>query len=245
MTVCRQCGDTFDEVVLHWKLSTKCEHPPFTQRQKELLKGLTMGDGGICVPSRDSGDARMVIKSTNETWLQWLRSQFQSLAANVTLAKEGEAIGKRVREYEQFDDSGGAWEYSDIYRLDIRSHPFLTQMRERWYTDGEINYPDDLVLTPLSAKMWYCSDGGLSWSDRQCAHAAFGTHNEAHRPAFLRELFREHGFDPSWSEPLIRFGVEDTAELLAWMGPAPAGFEYKWEFGSRDRYDEMKQEITG
>jgi hypothetical protein len=244
MAVCNQCGDEFEEVVLHWKLSSECEHPAFTQRQKELLKGLVMGDGSISEAGWDGGDARMQISSTNEIWLRWLRAQFGGFASDVTLEQTGEALGERARQHEAFDDSGGAWEYSDIYAFDVRSHPFLTQMRDRWYPDGDIRYPDDLTLTPVAVKAWYGSDGGLSWSDRQYAHAAFGTHNEAHRPEFLCDLFRAHGFDPSWSEPLIRFGVEDTNELLAWMGAAPAGFEYKWECGSRDRYDKLKQEIT-
>ena len=243
MTVCQQCGESFDQVVLHWRLSSSCDHPEFDQLQKEILKGLAMGDGSIAESSH-RGDARMSISSTNETWLRWLRAQFGPLATDVWLSQDGDEIGANARQHPEFDSSGGDWEYNDVYRVDIRSHPFLTQMRERWYPNGEIQYPADLHLTPAAAKAWYCSDGGLSWSDREHAHAAFGTHNEADRPTFLLELFREHGFDPSWSEPLIRFTTAETRQLLDWMGAAPAGHEYKWAATSRDRYDELKGVIT-
>jgi len=243
MSVCPECGKTFDEVVLHWTMSSTCDHPPFDQRQKELLKGLVMGDGSMRYRSKGR-NARMRVSSTNETWLRWLRSQFGAFGAEVVLAESGDEVGARARNHPKFDDSGGEWEYSDIYSFDVRAHPYLTRMRERWYSDGQIRYPDDLTLTPVAAKAWYCSDGGLSWSDREHAHAAFGTHNEADRPQYLCNLFREHGFDPAWSEPLIRFTTAETVKLLDWMGVAPAGFEYKWENNSRDRYDKIKAMLT-
>lgn len=240
---CPQCECEFKQLANHWVQSSSCDHPPFTQRQRELLKGLVMGDGCVSPSSWDGGDARMNVMSTNERWLRWLRAQFGVFATDVHVAQSGERIGERAREHSEFDNSGGAWEYSNIYRVDIRSHPHLTMMRERWYSDGDVQYPDDLMLTPVAAKAWYCSDGGLSWSDDTHAFAAFGTHNESHRPEYLCDLFQEHGFLPNWSEPLLRFSLADTAAILEWMGDAPAGFEYKWANESRERYSRLKAAI--
>jgi hypothetical protein len=241
MKTCNQCEDEFIELVQHWRQSSECERPPFDQRQRELLKGLTMGDGSIS-SSACNGEASMSVYSTNECWLRWLRAQFGRLATTVRLSQNGETVGENARENPGFDSSGGEWVYSNMYHVGIRSHPHLTQMRERWYPDGSIHYPEGLTLTPVAAAAWYCSDGGLSWTGNGQAYAAFGTHNEADRSEFLCELFREHGFDPNWSRPLLRFGSDETAELLSWMSPAPAGFEYKWAHESRDQYDKLKAE---
>ncbi|MFC6975834.1 hypothetical protein ACFQL1_15980 [Halomicroarcula sp. GCM10025709] len=242
--VCPHCGGVFEQLANHWAQSATCVHPTLTQEQRELLKGLVMGDGSISNPKRGSGDSRMRVTSTNERWLRWLRAQFGPLATEPTLDQTGEELGRKARSNPSFDDSGGDWEYSDIYRMSVRSHPYLTMMRKRWYPDGEIRYPDDLHLTPLAAKAWYCSDGGISWTD-SAVFAAFGTHNEADRPGFLCDLFREHGFTARYSEPLVRVSSTQTEDLLEWMGTAPAGFAYKWESQSRQRYDRLKMEVTG
>ena len=242
--VCPQCGRPFKELTRHWGGPKECTHPPFSERQREIVKGLTMGDGSISKP-RGNGDASMKVLSTNERYLRWLRAQFGVFASEVRLSKTGEELGENARQYESFDDSGGDWEYQDIYCLRIRSHPTLTEMRARWYPDDTIRYPDDLRLTPTAAKLWYVSDGGLSWSSPDHAHAAFGTHNEGERSGFLCRLFEDHGFSPSWSEPLVRFSIYETPELLGWMGAAPVGFAYKWECGSRALYDRLKAEVCG
>jgi len=239
MTACPNCGDEYQILPHHWRQASDCDWPPFSQRQRELLKGLVMGDGSVTIPGQ--GQSRMTITSTNERWLRWLRAQFGIFAGEVTIAQTGDEVAANAQDHPSFDDSGGAWEYNDIYRIDIRAHPYLTGMRERWYPDGTIHYPESLVLTPISAKAWYCSDGGLSWCGPDRALAAFGTHNEADRPEYLHNLFERHGFSPNWSEPLIRFSTKETSELLDWMGTAPAGFEYKWEYRSREQYDRLKR----
>ncbi|UIP01214.1 hypothetical protein Hbl1158_02820 [Halobaculum sp. CBA1158] len=204
-----------------------------------------MGDGCVQKARRDGGHASMTVSSTNERWLRWLFSRFgERLAVEPVLKSTGAELQENAAKYPKFDNSGGEWEYSDIYMLRIRAHPALTQIREEWYPDDTIRYPSTLDLNPTITKAWYCSDGGLSWSDREHAFAAFGTHNEADRAEFLCRLFRIHGFDPNWSEPLVRFDLDGTKQLLSWMGPAPPGFEYKWEHRSREQYDELKQEVT-
>ena len=238
-SVCYCCGWSYYNLNNHFKQSPICLFPEFSSRQEELLKGLTMGDGSI-TRSREGGNFRMAISSVNEVWLRWIYAQFgDRLATEPQLSQDGEAAGEQARQYESFDDSGGEWEYSDVYEMAIRSHPHLTEMRETWYPDDEICFPDDLSLTPALAKTWYCSDGGLSWSDGT-PHVNVGTWNESYRPEFLLDLFREHGFEPTYSEPLIRLFGDGRDRFLDWIAPAPAGFKYKWETESRERYDALK-----
>jgi len=238
-SVCPGCGRTFDMIGSHWAQATDCFRPAYTDRQREVLKGLVMGDGSL----NRSGDSEfsMVVMSTQARFLQHLDALFGPLSAGVRMHQDGETIAAGARK-SGFDTSEGSWEYKDVYAVRIRGHPTLTEMRNRWYPDGQIRYPSDLVLTPTAAKMWYCSDGGLSWARRP--YVAFGTHNEAGRPEFLKALFEEHGFDPVWSDPLLRFTNDDTGDVLDWMGDPIPGFEYKWVYQSRGRYDAVKTEVV-
>lgn len=240
---CPGCGDGYLQLGNHWNQSSICSHPPFSQEQKELLKGLTMGDGSINVSNWDGGDSSMKVSSINRRWLEWLDAKFGAFSAGIRLEETGEDIGRRARQYSTFDDSGGEWEYNDIYSLSLRTHPFLTAMRKRWYPGDSIRYPEDLHLTPTSATAWYCSDGGLSWTNNG-VFVVFGTHNEANRPEFLCRLLQDHGFTTSYSEPLVRVSSTQAADVLEWMGTAPAGFEYKWACDSRERYRRLKDGVA-
>jgi hypothetical protein len=51
--------------------------------------------------------------------------------------------------------------YHDTYIIWTRTHPYFEDLRERWYPDGDKQFPDDLELTPLRAKLWYLCDGYL------------------------------------------------------------------------------------
>lgn len=238
-TQCPQCGDVFEAIGSHWSQSYDCDYPEYTDRQRELAKGLTMGDGSLSTTGK-SRKAHMVVMSVQTRFLSWIDEQFGALSAGVRLHQTGEEIQSNAADT-GFGSPNDPWEYHDVYTVHLRNHPTLAEMNGRWYPNGTICYPDSLSLTPEAARMWYCSDGGLSWSGKP--YVTIGTHNEADRPEFLCDLFRQHGFDPVWSEPLIRFTNDEAADVLEWLGDPVPGYEYKWVCESRSDYDRVKSEV--
>lgn len=216
-----------------------CTAPELTDKQRQATVGLVMGDGWL-TKSRNGIASGLKIANTNRRFLEWVGDLFGILSCGVRRSETGSEIAESMREsgfYEPADDSG----FSDVYSLAIRNHPVFAEMRAEWYGGGGLRYPDSVRLTPMSAKMWYCSDGGISWSSENYAHAVVASQNESGRGDFLSALFEEHGFSPVYSEPLIRFSTSETPDFLRWMGEPPSGFEYKWECDIRGNYDELKQ----
>lgn len=64
--------------------------------------------------------------------------------------------------------------------------------------------------------------------------------NEAPRSEQLVELFADAGFDVRYTTDKIVFKRSETPEFLDWMGDPPPGFEYKWVYDDRERYEALK-----
>jgi len=234
---CPSCGETFQQIGLHWAQSSQCSYPELTERQREYAKGLLMGDAWID-RGIDGRNATLRVSNTNTQFLEWLNDIFGPLSCGVRLKETGEKAARNA-EHTGFDTSDGDWEFQDVYNLVLRANPKFSEMRSRWYTDDGIQYPRDLQLTQPAALMWYCSDGWVQWTREKYAYASIGTHNEAENADFLVSLFEDHSVQPTFSGKVLRFGSQ-TRAFLEWLdGPVP-GFEYKWETESYSRYKELE-----
>lgn len=208
----------------HW---SHCGYPDIPDRWMEMLRGLLMGDG--CVHTHGKTPC-FIISMANESFLQWLDWNMWWIFSGVRKSETAEQSREGIIESFGPEGVSSVDEYSDMHRLQSFTHSGLETLQD-WYNDGQKRYPDDLSLSPMSAKMWYVTDGGLRKrsSDKANPNCAIACVNESHREDFLLSLFEEHGFNPSFDGASIVFSVEDSRELLDWMGTPPPGFVYKWE----------------
>lgn len=231
-TECPGCGTEFRGIRHHWARGS-CDFPTFTDRQLELIKGLTMGDGCI---KESAKNCHFVVISTTLPFLEWLDNQFGLLSKGVRLHMDGESLASA--------DNREGWkdcEYKDAYVLRLRAHPTLTELREKWYPgDDGARYPDDLELTPVALKMWYVSDGGLNWNPSGNPYVTIGCRNELDRPDFIKSLFADIGFDARCSSDTIRILGLERDQFFEYIGEPIPGFEYKWSIYSKDMYDYLK-----
>lgn len=150
------------------------------------------------------------------------------------------------------------YNYRDLYRWKTITHPELNSIFEPWISNDKKKFPENTNLSPISANIWFCGDGGLQWNDNRFSCLSFITVNESGRKDFFRRIFRENGFDPHFYEQKrensfgkenehvytrISFSKEQSKELLQWMGGPPPGMEYKWETESYGRYKTLKNRV--
>ena len=186
-----------------------------------------MGDGSV---EAYDNTGRMTLEMINKDFLEWVDSKLGSLSTGVKLKFSAETKAKLAEEDPHIQTLNPE-NYSDIYKLRTRRHPYFRKLRE-WYSSGCKRFPDDLELTPLITKMWFVCDGSLTKSTHNkytaTEQAYFYTSNESDRIEDIADYFRDLGLTPFCHPECIRFRKSDTRWLLDWMGSSPDGFEYKF-----------------
>jgi uncharacterized Zn-finger protein len=234
-TRCPYCGQWYELVASHWTKSS-CQYPPFTARKQEILTGMMLGDGYM----KNTG-GRFGCKMTNKTFIEWLAKQLGWLAHDVRLKQTATESAKDLRE-RGFSGDTDATDCRDKYRFWTVTHPALQQFCDWYDDDGNIHFPTDLSLTPLSLKLWYVSDGGLDCSQKH-PRIYFGSANEQERPDAIMSMLKGCGFDVSQSGYNFRLPTAQTEDFLDYIGSPPPGFEYKWAIDSREQYDKLKEQM--
>ena len=96
-SVCNQCGTEYQSPSQHWSRSQSCEYRPLFDHQREIVRGLLLGDGSL--EANDLAYLRCASKHLEH--LQWVSDKLGWRARGVTCYS------------------------SDIYRLRTMSHPNL------------------------------------------------------------------------------------------------------------------------
>jgi len=215
---CESCGAEYAQISNHWRQSD-CEYPTIDQETMGMLRGLLMGDGHI-------KNRYMSVTSVTEPFLEWLDSELGVLSNGHTLSATASELAERNRHagYNVNEDN-----YNDQHVFRTVSHPEIGEMRDVWYGTGEKRFPDDLELTPTTARMWYVTDGHYADSrGKRRPLVSFAVSNEDHRGAYLRSLFAQQGFDATLSGHSLRLSADHSEKFLNWIGKPVPGFEYKW-----------------
>jgi hypothetical protein len=212
MVECPGCGSQYQDVGRHWAGS--CGYPEIPDENKEILKGLLMGDAYINKP--ENGNCRLVLKVCNQKFAEYIDQKLGVMSCGVSMVENAESIANRLdTESENIVD--------DAYTMTTRRHPYFNQLRE-WYQTGKKTFPEDLELSSEMARMWYVCDGSLHQEGR----AQIFSHNEKDRPEYIVSLFEQNGFSPNMSAANLYFSVSETPKFLEWISPPVEGYEYKW-----------------
>lgn len=175
--------------------------PTISPIVEDVIDGLVMGDASIL--SRDSTPYLQInMKADSMPYLEHLDRGFGPLSAKV-------------------------W-CDDEAHLRTHAHPAFKQWAE-WYKTGHKVFPDNLELSPLTAKHWYAGDGGLVSGHNQIQ---FYTRNERERLDWLAELFENKGFETrteNCKNTSARVILKDGKGALDWMGDPLPAFHHKWD----------------
>lgn len=220
---CKDCNNKYKQIGIHWSKSDKCSPPNLTNKQKELIVGLMMGDG-----SRQKQNRKNLFRvdSTTKPFLKWVSNKFDGLSNKIYMRK-------------------GEENYLKNYRWTTKHTPELNTVLDKWYiSKGESQIPSEISLTPLILKMWYCSDGGLDYNDGYFNRIQIRNRSQENASDFFSSLFEDIGFDIFYSSERIRVPRNDTERFFDYIGEPPtasqAGFAYKWQYQDYDEYQRLK-----
>jgi len=184
----------------------------------------------------------------NDQFLEWLDNELAWLTTGVSLYRTADRGAELSRN--NGDPSADASDYHDVYVMQTRTMPQFSEY-ESWYDGGNgKRFADDLTLTPIDMKVWFACDGSLNWDRRYpnaSPYATLGASAELESPAAVCSMFERSTFphEPRIDSNMIRFSVDETVDLLEWMGDAPPGFEYKWALDSLEQYEDLKRAALG
>lgn len=205
-----------EDTVAYWRDKYNIsKHPPITDYQHQLITGALMGDASV---TETPGNPKFVLSNTNVEFLWWFFEQTLNILNEPHQVRTVEETARQ---------NGGCVDENSAYYALGAAHPEFEQYRE-WYSSGSKRFPCSLTLTPVITKVWYACDGSLINLDSGSISATFGVANEMDREDYLLSLFQDEGFDPVLHNWTLRFGVDETQELLDWMGKPPSGFKQKW-----------------
>lgn len=227
---CPTCGDKYKRIGQHWNYSD-CNPPEMTEEQKDIVRGLLMGDGYLQNHNKDRKCCLKVEMITRE-YLEFVDDKFGILGTGVTLDKTAEENARKGRATGYRPDADKK-DYSDVYLWTSRSIDELNDF-SHWYTPKK-EFPADITLTPTVLKHWYCGDGHY----HNQSHIKLSIANERGNKQKINKYFSAVGLPiPSRYEDTelknggnrysLHFTVADSQTIFEYMGKPLPGFEYKW-----------------
>ena len=200
-TVCKQCQKKYKRIGNHWQKSTDCDYPEFSTRQKQIILGLMLGDGGL---SFNGKNPQLEVVSTTKPFLGWLSKEFPATSTGVRMKHSSEYMhDSSIKRGEISPDSRN--NRKNVWRLFFRSHPHFNEFRD-WYDGEQYDHrtaKGNITITSLVAKIWYVGDGTLAMesADKPPARITFNEFSSS--AEMFRDEFRRNGFEGELYKSLV------------------------------------------
>lgn len=191
-----------------------------TETQKEILKGLLMGDAWV---GKEKGkSAELSMESINEEFIDWLDEVLGDIVSQTGKRNTASELAEKNRKYGYTVNEEN---YNDIYVLRTRRLPYFNKLNG-WYSTGKKRFPK-IKLSPTVLKMWYVCDGSFVDSRYPVIYSS----NENDRKGFVLSLFDDINLNPSFTKSgggAIQFKTSESRKFFNYIGEPVSGFEYKW-----------------
>lgn len=226
-----ECDGVFEHLGTHWRYNSE-HRPEITDRQHEILTGLLMGDGCVEV-NEEKWNPQFCCNMTTRPFLEWLKGELAPLSKDVKFKASAEMLAAESKKRGCVVNED---KYRDQYRLRTFVHPGFEEYRN-WSSEGEKKYPEDLKLTPLILKVWFCGDGTSYDNKTKPPSIELSCANEYNRAEFVKSLFGFLDVDPTIRKNIkndggldmkLYFDSKDSEILYDYMEDPLPGFKYKW-----------------
>jgi hypothetical protein len=211
---CPECGKVYKQIGNHWQHRPSHIHS-LTPRQHEIVKGLVIGDGHICMKDRN---AMLIVGSTNREFLSWLSEEFPVISRTIRKSKSVDYLIKQNTESEWVDTPSDDCEYNPMYRWNTVTHPNFND-----YLGDAMSI---MELSSLSLKVWYVSDGTLVEAGNHWCPSFSVT--DVGLKEHLAELLRDVGFTVTSTTGMVYIKQSETVRFFECIGDPIPGFEDKW-----------------
>jgi len=192
-----------------------------TERQKNIMKGILMGDAWIC--KEENKTPYLAIENTNKEFMFWLEDELKSLCSDLRIRNTAKESANKNKQYGYTVNEEN---YNDIWVFETRSLKYFNKLRE-WYDTGQKRIPENLELEPIILKLWYCCDGSLAKNKYPVIYSS----NENDRKSDILDIFEEINMEPSFTDGgggCINFKNSGAEDFFNYIGKPLPGFEYKW-----------------
>lgn len=208
----------------YWK-SSKMKKTSLSPIEKEITRGLLLGDGGLVIQTDGFYKVSVTHKATHKEYLTWKAENLPTLFMNTTPSCQIIPAHPHslipTKEHEQCS-------------LHSISHPFLNETRHFFYRGKRPFVSPKLLhlLTPTSLLIWYLDDGSLSKKARVaklCTSAYdisvvrgikkwfWHTHQISTHISMVKKLYR--GKDKCY--PILSFHVGSTQQFFNILRSSP------------------------
>lgn len=222
---CPSCRAEYDRLGQHWSMS--CGYPDVPEGMRYIFSGLLMGDGHV--PDRKSGNTQMRIRMVNRDFLHWLDNKLSWISSGVRLVKSAEEAASDMRD-RGYRPNAESENYSNVYELNTRTHPYFTALRNSWYTPDKRFSENIVPHNPTTYKMWYVTDGGLCKREDRNPYVYFRMDSNRHFAKTISRRLSNIGVESNVRDNgnVLAITTGSTPDFLEYIGKPPKGFEYKW-----------------
>ena len=128
----------------------------FSVQQLSIIIGSLLGDGHLT--NQQYGNSAFMKNQciSHNKYLEWHFQQFGSMSCPI---KTYSTTAKNKLYYR------------NTFR--VKSHPFFSKLRQKWYPNGKKIIPHDLILDPLTLSIWYFDDGSNVLAARRISFATY------------------------------------------------------------------------
>jgi hypothetical protein len=232
LSKCPECGNEYKSIGHHWGKSS-CNFPNLSSKQIEIATGLMMGDAAIHTSSKNPSIQMLMV---NEEYMKYIDSMFGIFGGGVKHRMTPEQSAKQARD-SGFRANANSEDYSDVYQWRSMSHPKFSKFLN-WYSSGNKTFPEDIKLTPITLKHWYCCDGSFNNTGGN-KRIRISMSNEINERDKIDRFFKEANLpQPSDYDISERndkskrcsawWTIEESKKLFEYMGEPIDGFKYKW-----------------
>lgn len=211
-------------------MSSTCDYPPLSARQKQILRGLMLGDGYL-----DIENGAIVTRMYNKTFLEWVENELGWIAKSVSLYETNVDVAKNIQSGFGFNTESD--DVFDYYGLRTMAHPWIMETFESWYDDGFITFPPNTEFSPIAIKIWYVSDGNLSFHGNSRGRVIITSQNERDQPHVGERILKKGDIRASHSSEKFRVAAQDIEKFFKYIGDPLPGFRHKWSWIDRYAYD--------
>lgn len=209
-TDCSSCDGKFVKLGVHLSRSD-CQHPTLSQKQREIITGVMMGDGSAVQRGKYPN---IQVGMINKEYLHHLDEMF-------------DFYGLGVVDHTTPDNES----HSKSYMWKTRTSPEFIEYRD-WYGNGGKEFPESIRLTPLVLRHWYVCDGTYRNGSTK-DYVKISVVNKRKNKGKIETYLSDLGIEVSnWTETkntcAFTLSKSMTEHFFDVIGSPPPGFEYKW-----------------
>lgn len=211
--LCQACGKDYKSLGNHWQWN-ESHVPELSDYQVDIITGLLMGDANIQTDKNSS----LVVRMTNEEFLEDTRNKLSEVAYNVRLYRDSDEQYELTKELPGTRTRDGT---SDLYGFRTAPHPVFNKL-SNWYMEDGKRFPNTLELNLTIFKYWYVCDGWMNGSNLQISCSQRYRND-------MKQMFNNFGYDPTIGEQKITFSVSSSKEIIGSIDEPVTGFERKFK----------------